>query len=125
MTHKLPIPLLAAVALLGAACASTPPAPPAALQDAQQAIDSADRIGAGQFAPGDIGEARSKLSDANAAVTDGHRVTAERLALQSRAAAELAAARTASAKALAENAAIRTGNVALREELNRTAGDAR
>jgi Domain of unknown function (DUF4398) len=119
------LPLLAAIALLGAACASTPPAPPPALQDAQQAITAAERIDASHFAPGDMAEARSKLVTANSAVTDGNLVSAAQLALQARAAAELASAKTASAKALAENTAIRTGNAALREELNRNSGDAR
>ena len=119
------IPLLTAIALLGAACASVPPAPPPALQDAQQAITSAERIDAGHFAPGDMSEARSKLLEANTAVTDGRLSSAMRLALQSRAAAELASARTASAKALAENRAIQSGNSALREELNRNSGDPR
>ena len=118
-------PPLYAAALLGAGCASTPPTPPPDLQNAQQAIAAADRIDATRFAPGDMSEARLKLSEADTAMTDRNLVSAARLAMQSRAAAELASAKTNSAKALAENASIRTGNTTLREELNRNAGDAR
>jgi hypothetical protein len=50
---------------------------------------------------------------------------AERLATESRAAAELAEARTVSIKALAVNAEMKSGNAALVEELNRNAGESR
>ncbi len=115
---------LAATAL-ATACASTPPAPLASLQAAQQAITTAEGVDAGHSAPGELGEARSKLAEANVAVKDGHMVSAERLALQSRASADLAAARTASVKALAVNTEMKAGNAALVEELNRKAGESR
>jgi hypothetical protein len=95
------------------------------LQAAQQAIASAEAIDAGHSAPGELGEARTKLADANAAVKDGHVTRADHLALESRAAAELAAAKTASLKARAVNAQMKSGNAALVEELNRNAGDSR
>jgi hypothetical protein len=110
---------------LGAACASTPPTPPVSLQAAQQAITSAEGIDAGHSAPGELGEARAKLADANTAVKDGHLMRADHLALESRAAAELAAAKTASIKARAVNAEMKSGNAALVEELNRNAGEAK
>lgn len=112
-----------AVALGVTACASAPPAPTASLLAAQQAITSAESVDAGHNAPGELGEARSKLAEANAAVKAEHMVTANYLALQSRASAELATAKSASVKARAENAEIRTGNAALVEELNRNAGE--
>lgn len=114
-----------AVIALAAACASSPPAPLASLQAAQQAISVAEGDDAGHSAPGELGEARTKLTEANAAVAEEKMTRAERLALESRAAAELASARTASVKALAVNAAMKSGNAALVEELNRNAGESR
>jgi hypothetical protein len=113
------------VTTLATACASTPPAPLASLQAAQQAITTAEGVDAGHSAPGELGEARSKLSEANVAVKDGRMVIAERLALQSRASADLAAAKTASVKALAVNAEMKSGNAVLVEELNRAGGESK
>jgi hypothetical protein len=110
---------------LGAACASTPPAPLASLQAAQQAITAAESIDAGHSAPGDLAEARTKLAAANLAVKNERMVSADQLALQSRAAAELASARTASVKALAVNAEMKSGNAAMVEELNRRTGESK
>ncbi len=116
--------LLAATALV-AACASTPPAPLASLQAARQAITTAEGVDAGHSAPGELAEARSKLDEANVAVKDGRMVAADRLALQSRASADLAAAKTASVKAMAVNTQMKAGSSALAEELNRKAGESR
>ena len=115
--------MAAALALAASACASAPPAPLSSLQAAQQAITAAERLDAGHSAPGELGEARSKLLEANAAVENKNMAAADRLALESRASAELAAAKTASVKALAENSAIRTGNAAMTDELNRKVGE--
>ena len=115
--------LAATIALAASACASAPPAPPSSLQAAQQAITAAERLDAGHSAPGELGEARSKLLEANAAVANKKMVSADHLALESRASAELATAKSASVKALAENAAIRTGNAAMADELNRKVGE--
>jgi hypothetical protein len=112
-------------AALATACASTPPPPLASLQAAQQAITTAEGADAGGSAPGELAEARRKLQEANAAVKDGQMVSADRLALQSRASADLAAARTASVKAMAVNTELRAGNAALAEELNRQGGVSR
>lgn len=112
-------------AALASACASTPPAPLASLQAAQQAIATADGVDAGRNAPGELAEARSKLQEANAAVKENRMVSADRLALQSRASADLAAARTASVKAMTVNKEIRAGNAVLAEELNRQGGVSR
>jgi hypothetical protein len=112
-------------AALATACASAPPPPLASLQAAQQAITTAEGVDAGGSAPGELAEARRKLQEANAAVKDGRMVSADRLALQSRASADLAAARTASAKAITVNTELRAGNAALAEELNRQGGVSR
>jgi hypothetical protein len=114
-----------AIITLGAACASTPPAPQASLQAAQQAIATAERDDAGHSAPGDLGDARSKLAAANVAVTNEQMTSAHRLALESRAAAELASAKSASVKALAVNAGMNSSNAALTDELNRNVGESK
>ncbi len=113
------------VVALSAACASTPPAPDASLQAAEQSITAAERLDAGHSAPGELGEARSKLAAAKVAVEAGRMASAERLALQSRAAAELASAKTAAVKALAVNAEMKSSNAAMLDELNRNTGATR
>jgi hypothetical protein len=122
-----PVQRIGAVAALAAmmACASSPLAPEGALQAARQAIVAAEGMDAGHSAPGDLGEARSKLAAANAAVDGRKMITAERLAVQSKAAADLASARTVSVKALAVNADMKSSNAALLEELNRKTGESR
>lgn len=120
---RLPVAISLSVALAMAACASTPPAPTAALQAAQQAIAGAERTDAGRYAPGELGEARIKLADANTAVSGKRMVTAERLAEQSQAEAELASAKTSAAKESAVNAELAQGNSTLLEEMDRSAGD--
>ena len=111
------------VALAAGACASAPPVPEASLQAARQAITTAEGVDAGRNAPGDMAEARSKIAEADVAVKAGRMASAERLALQSRASADLAAARTASVKALAVNAEMKDSNSALTQELNRNTGE--
>ena len=105
-----------------AACASTPLAPTAALQSAQQAITTAEQGDGPRYAAGELVEARAKLGSANDAVGRKDMVQAERLAVESRAEAELAAARTGSAKALAVNADTSRGTDALIEEMQRKPG---
>jgi hypothetical protein len=118
--------LRAAAGLVGttllAACASTPPAPTAALQAAQQAITSAEKTDAGHYAPGELGSARTKLAAANTAVAAERMQPAEWLAQESRADAELATAKTAAAKATAVNNELQSGNATLTEELQRSSG---
>jgi hypothetical protein len=130
MTLTLPIwrepgallpPLLVGALLLGG-CASTPPAPTAQLAAAHQAIADAERVDAGRYAAGEIGEARSKLVQADAAVANQHMVAARRLAVESHTEADLATAITAASKATAENAQLQRGNDALTEEMQRNSG---
>ena len=119
--------LLAAAGLTGAlmlaACASTPPAPTASLQAAQQAISNAERADAGQYAAGELGAARTKLASADAAVTARKMIVAERFANESRAEAELASAKTASAKANAVNNEMKHSTETLIQEMQRNSGD--
>jgi hypothetical protein len=114
---------VALIALVAGACASAPPAPEASLQAARQAITTAEGVDAGRSAPGEMAEARSKIAEADVAVKAGQMASAEYLALQSRASADLAAAKTASAKALAVNAEMKASNAALAQELNRNTGE--
>jgi hypothetical protein len=109
-----------AVATLG--CASAPPAPTANIQAAQQAIASAERVEAGRFAAGDLSAARTKLAAADTAVGAKQMLLAARYADESRADAELAAARTAVAKANAVNDDMKRSTGALVEEMNRSSG---
>ena len=116
--------LIAAVSLSGAlllltACATAPRAPSAALSEAKNAINAAEKADAGRYASPDLNEARQKLVQADNAVSDERMIQADRLARQSRIAAELATARTETAKAEAVNAELSEGLDALHEELNR------
>jgi uncharacterized protein DUF4398 len=113
---------LAGVLLL-AACASTPPAPTANLQAAQQAIAAAERGEAARYAPGELSEAHTKLASAETAVTEKKMMVAEHFADQSRAEAELAAAKTSAAKANAVNEEMKRSNGALVDEMKRVSGE--
>ena len=79
-------------ALLLAACASTPPAPLAALAEARQAIAVADKARITDASAPELAEARTKLTAADAAVQSRHMSEADRLAQESRVDAELSLA---------------------------------
>jgi len=118
------IRLVTGVGLVGAillltACATAPKAPNAALSEARVAISTAEKADASRYAGPDLIEAREKLVQADNAVKDERMIQADRLAQQSRIAAELATARTETAKAEAVNAELSKGLDALNEELNR------
>jgi hypothetical protein len=110
-------------AFLLAACASTPPAPTANLQAAQQAIAAAERSEAARYAPGELSEAHTKLASADTAVMEKKMVAAEHFADQSRAEAELASAKTSAAKANAVNDEMKRSNGTLVDEMKRGTGD--
>jgi Domain of unknown function (DUF4398) len=105
-----------------AACASTPPAPTASLQAAQQAISAAERAEAGNYAAGELAEARAKLVSADTAVKEERMVMAERFAEQSRAEAELASAKAAAAKAKVVNDDMKLSTGTLIKEMQRNSG---
>jgi hypothetical protein len=88
------------------------------------AISNAEKADAGQFAGAELGEAREKLASADSAVREENMIVAERFAQESRVQAELASARTASAKAAAVNKEMEHGADALTEEMQR-AGEAK
>ena len=125
MTRRSRLRLGAALAgvLTITACASAPPPPTASLQAAKQAISIAERADASRFAPVELNQARTKLASADEEVSASRMVMAERLAIESRASAELAAARTSASKAKTVNDEMSRSTGALIEEMQRNSGD--
>lgn len=121
--RRLPF-ILVAPMLLFAACASTPPARPASLADAEQAIGAAEKQDASHYAAAELDEARQKLASADKAVAANDLILAERLGQEAEATAELAAARSEAKKAAAINVEMARSTRALTEEMQR-AGDRR
>jgi hypothetical protein len=109
-----------------AACASTPPEPTVALKAAEQAIAAADRTRIADAASPELSEAREKLTAAQAAAQNeklkDRMIVAERLALESRADAELASAKNEAAKAKAVNDEIKQSTATLSQEMQRNTG---
>jgi hypothetical protein len=111
--------------LLLAGCASAPPIPTANLQAAQQAVANAERVDAAAHAGAELGEARAKLSSAQSAVAKEDMVAAAQLADEARAGAELAAAKSDAAKAMAVNEDMKRSTATLKEEMQRKTGETR
>lgn len=112
---------LSGLALL-TACASTPPEPTVAMKAAEQAIAVADRTRVADAASPELSEARDKLTAAQTAVQQKRMIDAERLALESRIDAELAAAKIEADKAKAVNEEMKSSTNALSQELQRNSG---
>jgi hypothetical protein len=110
---------LCGAALLAAGCASTPE-PTAQMEAARRAIADAEGAQAARHAAPELGQARSKLAAAEAAVQNDDMDDAARLAEEARLDAELADARTAAVKAQAANDEIRRSNAAALDEMQRT-----
>jgi uncharacterized protein DUF4398 len=110
--------------LLVCACASTPPAPTADLQSAAQAIATADQARIPDTTAPELGEAREKLTAAQAAVAAQHMQEADRLALESRADAELASATSQASKDQLINDEIVRSTATLSQEMQRNKGTA-
>jgi|AntRauTorcE11898_2_1112593.scaffolds.fasta_scaffold16066_2 putative cell wall-binding protein len=116
------IGLVIAMAVMSA-CASTPPvAPTAELANARDAITSAEQDGARQHAGSQLDEAKQKLMRAEESVSNEKMIQAKRFAQEAVMAAELASARTESAKAVAINEEMERSAEALDEEMRRTGG---
>lgn len=111
--------MVAATVLLLSACASAPVAPESTLTSARETIASAEQAGARQYAAAELDEAQQKLILADESVTSEEFEIAERLAEEALVVAELALARTESAKALAINQEMRDSTDALIEEMQR------
>jgi len=111
-------PLALSLLFIGA-CASTPPAPTTSLAEASQAIARAEQSDARQHAGSELDQAKQKLILAERAVTREDMEAAERLAVESKISAELALAKTESAKATAINREMARSAQALQEEMRR------
>jgi putative cell wall-binding protein len=111
-----------AVIALASACASTPPAPTADLQSAAQAIATADQARIPDTTAPELAEARDKLAAAQAAVAVQHMQEADRLALESRADAELASATSQASKDQSINDEIVQSTATLSQEMQRNKG---
>lgn len=101
-------------------CASTPPT--ASLEQARHAIATAEQAEAGRYAPGELSDARAHLASADNAVRAQDMNTAQRLAEESTADAELASAKTADIKANAVNNDIKRSTATLIDEMQRNSG---
>jgi Domain of unknown function (DUF4398) len=127
-TDRLPLWRLTVIGvagtLLASACASTPPAPTADLQSAAQAIATADQARIPDTTAPELGEARDKLAAAQAAVAAQHMQEADRLALESRADAELASATSQASKDQSINDEIVRSTATLSQEMQRNKGTA-
>lgn len=121
---QLPLKIATAAGLLAlAACASVPMTPPSAeLQAAQLAIANAEQANAAEHAPAELSQAREQLASARTAVQQEHMVSAQRMAIEARAGAELASARTEAAKANAVNAEMQKSTDAMKDEMQRNSG---
>jgi predicted S18 family serine protease len=111
---KLALPILI---LLTGACASTNP-PTQQLTETETVIRQADQVGAGNYAPLEIREARQKLEKARLAYNEEEYDEAARLAEQAKVDAELAQIMTLSAKAQLAVRELRESIRLLQEELS-------
>jgi len=117
---------IALPALLTASAAfAGQPVPATNLQAAELAIANAERVDAASFAGVELGEARGKLAAAQRAVEQKEMIVAQQFADQARAEAELAAAKSGAAKALAVNEDIKRSTATLVEEMQRQSGATR
>jgi hypothetical protein len=94
----LPVGMMA-LAALAAGCASGPPRPTEEMTRAKTLIEQAEQNGAQRYAAADLQEARDKLQESDQAANKGDTRTAQWLATESSADAQLAGARAASGKA--------------------------
>jgi hypothetical protein len=108
--------------LLLAACASTPP-PSVALSEAKQAIAVADQAHITDASSPHLAEARTKLAAADTAVQAKQMSQAERLAQESRVAAELAFAQTTAQKNQSVNDEMLHSTQTLSDEMQRNTGN--
>jgi len=124
--RRLTSPLRLAVAIASllslAACASIPEPPTAELLAAEQAIAAAERDQVADYAAPEITEARNKLTAAHSAVQQEQMVQAERLAVESRADAELASAKAEAGRAKVINDEMQKSIDTLKQEMQRNSG---
>lgn len=115
-----------AIAITGAmaltACSSGPRPPNEALQAADQAIESAEQARVADYASPELGVAREKLNEARLAVQREDMELAQRLAEQSRVAAELALAQAQASKATVVNDEMKKSTKTIKQEMQRNPG---
>jgi outer membrane PBP1 activator LpoA protein len=119
MIMKIPAKKLILIVISGyflAACGSTNP-PIQQLTETETVINQAEQIGAADYAPLEIREARMKLDRARTAMNNGDHERAELLAEQAKADAELAQIMTLSGKAQLAVTELRESIRILKEEI--------
>ena len=115
--------LVVVAGTLLAACASTPDPPYERLQAAQTAISQAEQARVESSASAELREAHLKLAAANDAVRDEDMERAAMLAEESRAAAELAFAKSEATRADRVNADLEESVDAIEQDLERNDGE--
>lgn len=108
------------LALLLASCASGPERPDRDLTRAESAIEQAEQVGARQYGPLPLDNAREKLALARAAVAEEEMLVAQRYAEEATLAADLAAAKARRGKAERAVDQLEKSIAVLREEIART-----
>lgn len=111
--------LLAGAVLVLSACATSTPPPTALMAVSSAAVADAAMAGASEFAPAEMRSARDKMDRAQAAMASREYERAKTLALEAQVDAQLATAKTHSAKAGKASAAVTDDSRALSEELQR------
>lgn len=109
--------LILGILSLLASCASTKP-PTQELARTEAAIDQADQVGAQDYAPLEIREARKKLQQAKELSAEGEHEKAKRLAERAEVDAELAESKALSEKAQSAVRQLRESIRLLKEEIN-------
>lgn len=110
--------LIIGLSFMFISCASSRP-PAEDIARAESTIKQAEQVGAQNYAPLEIREARKKLDRANNLVKEKEYEKARRLAEQAEVDAELAEAKTLSEKAQRAVRELRESIKALREEISR------
>lgn len=110
--------LFVIVALFVTSCASTKP-PTQEIAQAEAVINQADQVGAQDYAPLEIREARKKLQKAKELVANGKYEKAKRVADRAEVDAELAEAKALSEKAQNAVKQLRESIKLLKEEITR------
>lgn len=116
------LPILAALLLLVAACATTPP-DPRLLSNAEQAISVARQAGAEEYAPLELRFALEQLEAARLQLDNNQGTAARRLADESEIEAQLALARTRAARVRADLAERQQDLERLQNDLIEAFGD--
>lgn len=115
---------VALVALLSA-CAAGVPVPTDQMAVARNAIDYAVEMGAREYAPSELEQARAHLAEAERAIDQEQNTIARQLAMEAEKIARLADLKARSARSNRQVQELEDTVEALREEIDRVSGDAR